>query len=244
MELTHEPVRLHVADRIHKVAAKVLGEAGAVSVLDIYKQLVEPPNAQVGDFAFGCFLLAKLLKQAPPMVAKKIEEGLGQDPYIASVKATGPYLNVTLTGKALGEMVLVPILKLESFKRKFTSDNPRTMIEYSQPNTHKELHVGHMRNMCLGHSLVLMLRYAGHDVVASTFPGDQGTHVAKCLWYMKYHNKEAIPSTHKGEWLGRMYSKAHLKLEDENGTPQETVNREQLTQILKQLESKKGEFYD
>lgn len=244
MELTHEPIRLHVATRIHQAATLLLGDAGAISILDIYKQLVEPPNPAVGDFAFGCFLLAKVLKQPPPAVAKKLEESLGQDPYISVAKATGPYLNLTLTGNALGETVLAPILKQESFRRKFTSDNPRTMIEYSQPNTHKELHVGHMRNMCLGHSLVLMLRYAGHDVVASTFPGDQGTHVAKCLWYMKYHNQEAAPLTHKGEWLGRMYSKAHLKLEDDNGTPQEAINREELTQILKQLEAKKGEFYD
>jgi arginyl-tRNA synthetase len=118
------------------------------------------------------------------------------------------------------------------------------MIEFSQPNTHKELHVGHMRNACLGDALVRLLRYSGYDIISTTFPGDVGTHVAKCLWYMKYHNTEPIPETGKGEWIGRIYSRAHLKLEDETGTPKEAENREKLTMILHQLEAKSGEFYD
>ena len=246
MELTHEPARLDVAERIHRAALGLMGgsDVPGTSVGEIYRQLVEPPSAQVGDYAFGCFQLAKALKQAPPAIAKKIEEAFGADPMIAAVKATGPYLNVTLASKALGEKVIAPILKKDAFQRKFTAENPRTMIEYSQPNTHKELHVGHMRNMCLGHALIRMLRYIGHDVVSATFPGDQGAHVAKCLWYLKYHNQEPVPAEHKGEWLGRMYSKANLKLEDETGTEKESVNREQLTQILKQLENKKGDFFD
>ncbi len=122
--------------------------------------------------------------------------------------------------------------------------SPKTMIEFSQPNTHKELHVGHMRNLCLGDSLVKLLSFSGQDILTSTFPGDVGTHVAKCLWYLKYHNNEAVPQQNKGEWLGRMYSAGHNKLESEKGTPQEDVNRIQLTEILKQLEHQKGEFYD
>jgi arginyl-tRNA synthetase len=106
------------------------------------------------------------------------------------------------------------------------------------------MHVGHMRNACLGDSLVRLLRYSGYPVISTTFPGDVGTHVAKCLWYMKYHNTEPVPATDRGEWLGRMYSKAHLKLEDETGTPKEAENREKLTTILHELEAKSGEYYE
>jgi arginyl-tRNA synthetase len=61
---------------------------------------------------------------------------------------------------------------------------------------------------------------------------------------MKKHNQEPVPETGKGEWLGRMYSKANLLLEDQNGTPQEEVNRQELTEILRQLESQKGPYYE
>ena len=118
------------------------------------------------------------------------------------------------------------------------------MIEYSQPNTHKELHVGHMRNLCLGNSIVEILKYTKHKVYSVTYPGDVGTHVAKCLWYLNHHNKTEAPPARKGAWLGEMYSKANNLLEDQKGTDKEEFNRTELTEILKQLESKKGEYFN
>lgn len=248
MELLHESLKKYLAEKIFSAINSGFTDC-QLTVSDIYAQLAEPPPNQAADYAFGCFQLSKTLRLAPPAIAKKLEELMAQNvgeqnDKILSAKAVGPYLNLSLTAKGLGEEVLKPILSGEYFKRHLTADTPKTMIEFSQPNTHKELHVGHMRNLCLGDSLVRMLRYAGHDVVSSTFPGDQGTHVAKCLWYLKFHNKESIPKENKGEWIGRIYSKAHLKLEDELGTPQEEKNREQLTLILKELENQKGEYFE
>jgi len=223
---------------------------------EIYKALVQPPQSELGDLAFGCFILAKSLKKSPAEVAKEIAQGIqdkknvqlppntpqGSD-CIAAV-AAGPYVNITLAPGIHGDLVLEKILDGSFFKKQLIEKSPKTMIEYSQPNTHKELHVGHMRNLCLGDAIVNMLRYCGREIVASTFPGDMGTHVAKCLWYMKKHNQEPVPETGKGEWLGRMYSKANLLLEDQVGTPQEEINRKELTEILQQLESKTGPYYD
>src|SRR6185312_11671588 len=242
MRTLHDPIRIRIAEKIHSVLS-LLGEV-SLSVSEIYDQLVEPPNSAMGDLAFGCFLLAKALKKGPPQIALALKEKIQADGEIAKVEAAGPYLNFTLTSDFLARQVLTPILSGETFKRKLTEASPKTMIEYSQPNTHKEIHVGHMRNACLGDSLVRMHRYIGYEMISSTFPGDVGTHVAKCLWYMKYHNSEAIPTSGKGEWLGRIYSKANLLLEDQLGTAFEATNREQLTAILKQLENHQGEFYD
>ncbi len=49
----------------------------------------------------------------------------------------------------------------------------KVMIEYCQPNTHKDFHVGHVRNAALGDALVQMFRYQGDEVIAATFPGDE-----------------------------------------------------------------------
>src|SRR5690606_5805672 len=133
------------------------------------------------------------------------------------------------------------ILSGEFFTQKLTDNNEKMMIEYSQPNTHKILHVGHMRNLCLGNALIRILRYTGHDVTAVTYPGDVGTHVAKCLWYLKYHNTGPIPTHDKGAWLGELYTKANAKLENELGSPTEATNRAELTAILKELHDGKGE---
>lgn len=233
--------RLFVAERI-KLAVDAAELTGSLE--DIYKSLGNPPNPSLGDFAFGCFLLAKASKKAPPQVAQELASKLQGDELLVSAVAAGPYLNLRLSPKIYGEKVLSSILNGEFFKRNLLEKSPKTMIEFSQPNTHKELHVGHMRNLCLGEAIVRILRYSGREILASTFPGDMGTHVAKCLWYMKKHNQEPVPATGKGEWLGKMYSKAHLLLEDQLGTPAEEGNRQELTEILKQLESQKGPYFD
>lgn len=237
----HDQMRLLVSQKI-QIAAKAL--SFEMSLEEIYKSLGEPPNPDMGDLTFGCFILAKALKKAPPMIAAELAKNIPADENIAKAEPVGPYLNITFTSKSLGQNVLAPMVDGSLFKKELISKSPRSMIEFSQPNTHKELHVGHMRNLCLGDALIRMLRYCGRDVVSCTFPGDVGTHVAKCLWYMQKHNSEPIPETGKGEWLGRMYSKGNMLLEDQLGTEMEEKNRQELTLILRELESKQGEYYE
>lgn len=256
MTLQHEPLRKLVSQTLITLIQAQLEAGGvakdAMGVADVYKALVDAPNTELGHLAFGCFITAKNLKKGPPVVAQLLAQELKNEvaqnivlkKVIASVEAAGPYINIKFTPVGLADYILKPLLSGQTFTAKLTEATPKMMIEYSQPNTHKELHVGHMRNMCLGDSIVRLLRYSGYNILASTFPGDVGTHVAKCLWYMKFHNKEAAPMMNKGTWLGAMYSKGNLLLEDQVGTPQEDENRKILTEILKQLEAKNGEYYD
>lgn len=239
MRKLHDPLKLYISKKIQSELTEATLDLG-----DIYDQLVDPPNPDMGDLAFGCFLIAKALKKAPPQIAATLATKLNSEPDKFSATAAGPYLNFSLRPKFVGENLLAKILSTELFKTQLTENTPKTMIEFSQPNTHKELHVGHMRNACLGDALVRLHRYAGFDLVSSTFPGDVGTHVAKCLWYLKYHNNQPVPEANKGEWLGKIYSTANAKLEDEVGTAKEDINRAQLTEILKQIENKSGEFYN
>lgn len=211
----------------------------------IYELFGATPSKEAGDLAFPLFLVAKEAKINPAQAAKTLGESLSTlPPFVTATKAMGPYLNFFFDFNIIAQKIIPEILTGDIFKQKLSENTPRTMIEYSQPNTHKELHVGHMRNLCLGDALIRLHRYAGFDIVASTFPGDVGTHVAKCLWYLKFHYKGEIPTERKGAWLGTLYTAGHNKLEDERGTDKEAANREQLTAILKQLEQKSGEFYE
>lgn len=248
MRKLHDSLRLLIAEQILKTEMGLGAQAAGLSLGSIVDMLVEPPNPALGDLAFGCFPLAKQLKQGPPQIAQQLKTQLAQnsdnEKFFIKIEAAGPYLNFTFRPEVVGEKLLSEILKGDFFKRKLLESNGPMMVEYSQPNTHKELHVGHMRNACLGSAVVKTLRYAGQEVISATFPGDVGTHVAKCLWYLKYHNQEAPPAVGRGEWLGSMYSRANLKLEDEAATPKAEENKKLLTEILHQLEEKKGEYFD
>ena len=166
------------------------------------------------------------------------------DTTLAEIKQVGPYVNFFISNTAYGTEIIDTAIDGSFFKQKLLEKPTKLMVEYSQPNTHKELHVGHMRNLCLGDAIVRLNKYVGHHVKAVTYPGDSGTHVAKCLWYLKYKNQAPIPESGKGEWLGKIYSQANLLLEDEKGTEKEEINRKELTEILHQLHAEKGEFFD
>lgn len=240
-----DTIRIQIAEALLGASSRFNGSPVAgLTALQLAEALVEPPNTDMGDLAFGCFPLAKALKKGPPMIAQGLIKDLAVPDFVKTVEAVGPYINFRIKPEGFGQHLLSSIIQGDFFKVPYLQDAPKVMIEFCQPNTHKELHVGHMRNACLGDALVRTMRAVNYPVVSSTFPGDMGTHVAKCLWYLKFHNQEPEPATDKGEWIGRMYSKGHLKLEDERGTSKEDENRQQLTLILKQLESGNGEFFD
>lgn len=245
MILMHDQIRLELALWL----SPLLKELGAqAEERQIYNGFASTPDAKMGHLAFALFPFAKELKLNPAALAKTLSDRLAEmvnkPAFIEKVQNAGPYLNFFYSAGDLAQLIVPQVMEGSFFKRKISENMPRTMIEYSQPNTHKEMHVGHMRNLCLGDSLIRLHRYCDFDIVASTFPGDVGTHVAKCLWYFKNHNTDTPPKERKGAWLGRLYSLAHNKLEDEKGTPQEEINRRELTEILAQLEKKSGPFFD
>ncbi len=243
--LMHDQIRLSLAQWLHRGLREL--QVPELSVESVYQGLVPAPDLKLGHFAFALFPWAKALKTNPAQLAGKLQALLAEHAppaLVEKAQAAGPYLNLTLAAGPLAQAVLPAMLDGSYFTRRLSEKMPKTMIEFSQPNTHKEMHVGHMRNLCLGDALIRLHRYSGYDIVASTFPGDVGTHVAKCLWYYKKHNTEAPPAERKGAWLGRLYSKAHNLLEDQRGTPAEETNRQELTAILHQLEKKSGEYYE
>jgi arginyl-tRNA synthetase len=207
-----------------------------IALIEIYNLISRPPKLENGDICYGCFKLAKELKQAPPQIANTLNEKISAD-FIQASSAMGPYINFHLKPEIF--------LKEHNLKGNLIQSAEKTMIEFSQPNTHKELHVGHMRNLCLGDALIKIHRYAGVDTIATTFPGDVGTHVAKCLWYYTHHTDQKIPNEdRKGAWLGTLYTKGNNLLEDEKGTDKEAKNREELTKILKEIHAQEGDYYE
>lgn len=190
MTYTWEAIKQHVARKIAE-ASSTDDSKVEVGVEDLAK----PPNAKLGDLAFGCFGLAKRFGKSPADIAKELEAKLGKgDHTIESVAAAGPYLNITLK---TGDLVARIVQEVEHHTGKYGStddgQNRQVMIEYAQPNTHKEIHVGHLRNLVLGASLAKLLQANGWKVVTASYHGDVGAHVAKCLWFLVRSHSGSVP---------------------------------------------------
>jgi len=206
----HDTLVAAVARALHPA----LPAAAGLSEEDVASSLAAPPDPALGDFAFPCFKLAKALRKGPPQIAAELAAALGATPGLfARAVATGPYVNLTLDLGRAAALVLPRLARGEPTRRPPTG--VRVMVEYSQPNTHKAFHVGHMRNLCLGDALVRLLRIDGDDVVAANYLGDVGAHIAKCLWWFLDRVADRTPpADRRGEWLGELYSAASNQLDE------------------------------
>lgn len=206
-----------------------------------------PKDRALGDWAFPCFVLAKELRKGPPQIAADLAERcasrLSTYPGLTSVKATGPYVNFHVNKSALTAELLPRILDGSFLARRVAAGGQpeRVMVEYSQPNTHKAFHVGHIRCATLGDTLIRIFEWCGKEVLASNYLGDEGTHVAKCLWYYTEIYKGETPADNRGEFLGKMYSAAHelVDLSTLTRTPYPGVVASKVVAITPHPEEKK-----
>ena len=88
------------------------------------------------------------------------------------------------------------------------------MVEFSNLNTHKAFHVGHLRSTILGDVISRILDFAGYKVVRVNYYGDMGLHVIRWLWnYQKFHQGESPPED-ATQWMGEIYAEASRRLEE------------------------------
>lgn len=180
---------------------------------EVVQQLLErPPKPEMGDYAFPCFVLAKEQKTKPGLVAEHLAKQI-RGALFAKVEAHGPFLNFFLQPGKVAERVLGAVREQKEGFGGVPAKKHKVMVEFSQPNTHKEFHVGHLRNVFLGESIARLMERDGSKVIRANYIGDVGAHVAKCLWnYLNFHQDDEVPDN-KGKYLGKLYTEASKKLE-------------------------------
>lgn len=200
---------MNIKPRIAATLAQAIERAlpeSKVTPSELERLLESPKDPAHGDLALPCFTLAKSLRRPPPQLAAELGRAIGAAGLIAQVNPVGPYLNLFLDKTTLATELLPTIASGEFLARR-PAQAERVMVEYSQPNTHKAFHVGHVRNASLGDTLVRLFEWCGYSTIPVNYLGDEGTHVARCLWLFM-QSRETPPTTHRGEYLGLFYSRA------------------------------------
>ena len=100
-----------------------------------------PPNPEMGDFSFPCFILSKSLKKAPQAIASDLANELKPNEHITKIKAEGPYLNFFINKEIYNKSILNQVN--DSFGTKPKTDKI-TIVEFPSTNTNKPLHLGHL----------------------------------------------------------------------------------------------------
>lgn len=186
---------------------------------NLEKTLEVPSDSKLGDLASNvCFSLSKKLKKSPTQIAEEIVSSIKipKTSFVDKVEAKNGYINFFFNLSKLAEFVLRRIMKE---KNKYGSSQirkkRRVMIEFSQPNTNKPMHIGHARNTALGNSLSRILSFSGFEVIKANYFGDIGLHVAESmLGYLKW-GKNSKPNKKPDHFVGDFYTR-YYKEEEKN----------------------------
>ncbi len=224
-------------DTLSQIKAEIKKAVGAD--LDISY----PPTPELGDLSLTLFALAKNQKRNPAELAEEIIKKLKGSKKLKAIlidaKAVGPYVNLFLNYTDLNSRVLTEIKKTkDKYGQNSQKKQAAIMIEFSNGNTHKEVHIGHLRNICFGSTVTKMLNANGCKTIPVSYINDFGIFTAKTLWqYQKNQKHYETLKGSKGFVLGTCYKDA-VKAMEENDQAKEEVS-----QIMKEIESRHGIYY-
>ena len=132
-----------------------------------------------GDITINVFPFLKISGKGPEQTAGAIGAYLEQHvPIVKRTNVVKGFLNILIADSYwtgfLNEAARKDLLS-------FPSTGKKVMVEYASPNTNKPLHLGHLRNIFLGHSVSRILQTAGNEVIKAQIINDRGIHICKSM---------------------------------------------------------------
>ncbi len=189
---------------------------------------VRVADAAHGDFqANGALAFAKREKQNPRAVAQQIVEPLTELRETFDISLAGPgFINFRLKPAAL--LAWLQAYDSETHLQSGAAHahaGQTWVVDYSSPNTAKQMHVGHLRSAVIGEAICRLLAFTGAKVIRDNHLGDWGTQFGKLIYgYKRWVNETAL-QTEPIEELERLYKLGHAATPD-NSPELEEARRE------------------
>ncbi|ANS77196.1 arginine--tRNA ligase [Paenibacillus yonginensis] len=190
-------------------------------------QIEQPSKLEHGDFSTNIAMqLAKLLRRPPMLIAEQIGDELSTraEGLIAKVEVAAPgFINL--------------FVNWGQWAKRGQPANPpsplKIVVEHTSINPNKSAHIGHLRNSCIGDTLVRMLRKSGAEVEVHNYIDDLGNQLADTVVGL-LHTPASGDYKRFGDFCWDVYSGLHKQGED---SPELTAER---TKVLHGLEQGTG----
>jgi arginyl-tRNA synthetase len=154
-----------------------------------------------GDYTSNiAMILTKYLpkepKQSPIDIAKNIANKLIEEDnhsIYEKVEIVAPgFINITISLSHLTTFIQNSLESQMEQIQAQNKDDQRILVEFIGPNTNKPLHIGHLRNACLGQALLNLNKSSGKNVIAANINNDRGIHIIKSMYgYLMYGKKDS-----------------------------------------------------
>jgi arginyl-tRNA synthetase len=174
-------------------------------------------DPRFGDLqANGVLPLAKSLKQNPRALATTLVDALKADP-----RCDPALIEVSIAGPGFINFRFMPAF-LDGWLERFHDSRTfgegagemyrgrRIVIDYSSPNTAKQMHVGHLRSMIIGEAIQRLLRFCGASVVRDNHIGDWGTQFGILIMAIKRHGGQIPEGDDALERLEALYKEGSV----------------------------------
>ena len=192
-----------------KIAAATEGDKE-----NIFTLIEKPKDEAMGDAAFPCFSLSKVLRKAPNMIAAELAEKITADDVVGEVKAVGGYLNFFFNKKLFVSEIAEKVLNEgENYGKCSEGEGKTVVIDYSSPNIAKPFHIGHLFSTSVGNSLAKIYNFLGYKVERVNHLGDWGTQFGKVISAYKRWGDKAVVEKDPITELNKLYVKFHEEAE-------------------------------
>lgn len=172
-----------------------------------------PPQIEMGDLAFPCYLLAKTWRRSPQAIAVELTASIQK--YSASfVQATavGAYVNLKWNREHYGAQLLSSLEEKQNTEIEIGAGQ-RIVIDMSSPNIAKPFGVGHLRSTVIGAALHRIYEAAGYEAIRVNHLGDWGTQFGKLITaYLRWGDPEQLKQHPIRESL-RVYIQFHEEVQ-------------------------------
>ena len=201
---------------IDRIADLIAPQVEGLEKEEIRSMIETPADSKMGDYAFPCFKLAKILRKAPPMIAKGIAEAIGDDAMFEKVEQVNAYVNMFLKKDAFAKEVVSEVVAAgDDYGKCSLGEGKTVIVEYSSPNIAKPFHIGHIRSTVIGASIAKIYDNLGFKVVRINHLGDYGTQFGKMIVaYRRWGNKQDVIDAPIKTLLS-YYTKFHVEAEND-----------------------------
>ena len=104
------------------------------------------------------------------------------------------FINFYLSQNYLQKTISEVVRKGQDYGRLNTKSQHKVIVEFGDPNPFKEIHIGHLRNFCIGESFCKLLEAGENSVTRANYQGDVGLHVAKAIWGLLKREEKFLDS--------------------------------------------------
>ena len=186
---------------------------------------VRTADPRHGDFqANGVLAAAKKAGRAPRPMAEAIASALPdeiRDGFEVSVSGPG-FVNFTARPGLLLAWLRAHRSRDDMASGASAAHAGETwVVDYSSPNTAKQMHVGHLRSAVIGEAIARLLAFTGARVVRDNHIGDWGTQYGKLIWAYKRHLDKAALARDPVDEFERLYKLGNAAAESDAAVMEE-----------------------